>query len=406
MTITIDQLMTPLSVDDAKTSIYNVLAALGVSTSGWKPGAVVRTIVAMTAVILSGASQVMVLLAKAGFRAYSVGDWLTLVADQGYNVQRQEASFATADDYTLTNTGGGVYSLDPGDLVLSYTDPQGLTHTYRNTTAVTVLGGTVPIPYVITTNIQADEAGSIASTPDHAITTMVTNLLGVTGTNPTALVGLDVEEDAPLRVRCDDKLDSLSPNAPSGAYSYILKGATRADGSLIGINRVLITPSGAYDGVVTVTVATASGAVSGSLATPGSDLYVANMAMQTQVVCIGPTALLATAGETVQNVNYTVWVQKLNGYDPSDDTVVITAINNAIAAWFSERPIGGDILPSTTQGYIFVDTLRGIIQGAVEGVVHATVATPATDTALTYNYVAVLGTTPAVNTGHVIWVDV
>ena len=51
MTTTLEELITSMTVDEAKTAIYDALAARGVTTTGWKPGAVVRTIIAALAII-------------------------------------------------------------------------------------------------------------------------------------------------------------------------------------------------------------------------------------------------------------------------------------------------------------------------------------------------------------------
>ena len=97
-----------------------MIAATGTKTTNWKPGAVVRTIVAVLAFVLAAFSVLTSLLAKSGFLELSSGAWLTLVARYVYGVERDTGSFATGF-VTLDNAGGGVYSGDPDDLL--FTNP-------------------------------------------------------------------------------------------------------------------------------------------------------------------------------------------------------------------------------------------------------------------------------------------
>jgi hypothetical protein len=104
MTSPTDALITPLSFDEIRASIYNVLAATGVTTSTWKPGAVVRTIISGVAIVLAGLSAFIALLAASAFLPLATGEWLRLVALYVFNVVRIEATFATGS-VTLVNNG-------------------------------------------------------------------------------------------------------------------------------------------------------------------------------------------------------------------------------------------------------------------------------------------------------------
>ena len=50
----VDDLMQPITVVHAKASIYQVLEQLGVPTTSWKPGAVVRAVVILGALLYQG----------------------------------------------------------------------------------------------------------------------------------------------------------------------------------------------------------------------------------------------------------------------------------------------------------------------------------------------------------------
>ncbi len=179
----IDQLIKPLSKDEVKDSIYRLMAATGLPVTSWPEGGVARTIVAIVAAIFAGFTDVIAVAIRAGFLDLAEGIWLTLLARYVYGVDRIEATFA-AGEVTLNNTGGGVYSFDPGDLIVR--NPA-TNKTYTNTTAFDLgaleMGKKVPI--------RATEAGAASTSAPGQITEFVTTLLLVTVSNEAPVVGLD-----------------------------------------------------------------------------------------------------------------------------------------------------------------------------------------------------------------------
>jgi hypothetical protein len=106
-TFSIDELITPLETEEIKTSVYSALATVGVTTTTWKPGAVVRTIIAIVAVILHALSVLVSNIARSGFLALASGTWLALKARYDYAVEKQEAEFASGT-VLVSNASGGV----------------------------------------------------------------------------------------------------------------------------------------------------------------------------------------------------------------------------------------------------------------------------------------------------------
>jgi len=370
MTVGIDTLITGMTVAESKAAIYDVLETLGVPTTGWRTGAVVRTIVALVAIIYSAATQVMALLARAGFRELAADDWLTLTADQVYGVDRIAATFATGT-ITLTNSGGGVYALAAGELVVSSSVSE---KSYTNTAPIAI--GALA---TVTAAIQAVEAGSASSAAAGEIDTMVTALLGVTCTNAAALVGTDEETDAQLRLRCDNKLDALSPNGAAGAYAYVATTATRADGTAIGITRVRVSAPSAV-GVVTVTVADADGDVA------AGDVTLINTAIQNQVVPLGVTVTTQSATELTIPVTYTLWIYTTAGLSSGE---IATLVEDALRDWMATQPIGGNVIGGT--GRVYVHAIRSVIMGVSPYIINATVTAPAADVTIAATEVPVLG---------------
>src|SRR5215471_1898157 len=222
-----DDLTKPVTRQEAQASIYEVLGIIGVNTTSWKPGAVVRTMIVATSIVLSAYSELQQRIARSGFLELSEGAWLDLVAHYVYDVDRIEATFATGD-VVLTNSGGGVSSYDPDDLIFVNASTG---QTYRNVAHVDIPATTsgIVVP------VRASVSGSVGSAGIGQISQLLTVVLNVTCSNPAPLAGTDAESDALLRERCKEKLGSLSPMGPWDAYGSAVRNARRkSDGSSVG----------------------------------------------------------------------------------------------------------------------------------------------------------------------------
>jgi len=376
---TLDTLVTPMTVEEAKTAIYDALAARGVSTTDWKLGAVMRTLIAALAIVIAALSSMQAAIAKLGFLEYASGSWLTMVARYVYGVERTAATFA-AGTLTFDNLGGGVFSGVAGDLVVS-SSVNG--KEYRNTASYTIgaLATGVEIAF------EAVEAGSSSSAAVGTIDTLVSVLSGVTVTNAADLVGTDEEEDAALRLRCSESLGALSPNGPRDAYAYFARSATKDDGTSAGVTRVRVVPDGT--GTVDVYVASASGAIAGTIGDTTTALGAVDDAIQTNVVPLCVTANIASVTTVSMPVTYEIWVRSTIGLTGAE---VQTAISDALTSFVSTHPIGGEIISGS--GYVYVDAIKACIAESLPAgaVVKLTITAPAADVALTASQVATLGT--------------
>ena len=374
-TFTLAELVKPVTRQEVQASIYSALAIVGVNTTSWKPGAAPRAIVVGVSVVLAGFSQLMALATKSGFLELSEGPWLTLVAHHVYGVERLEATHASGE-LALTNASGGEYLLDPGDLIAVNTSSG---QTYRNAAAVTI----APFAAATKALFVATEPGAASTSNPGEITELATTLFGVTVTNELPFIGRGAETDVSLRARCSASLGSRSPLGPSDAYTFAARAATRSDGTSCGITRVRIAKDG-Y-GNVPILVATDAGEV------PPDDLEIVAAAIEQRAVPYGVNATLASA-ETIEVTIVTeVWLYTSDdGPDPAE---AAAAIDAALQAFILGRPIGGDKLSaagSGSTGYVFVDSINATIVGAVPGIFHATLASPAADVGLASNAVATL----------------
>lgn len=386
---TLDDLTTPLTVDEAKSSIYGVLAAIGVETTTWKAGAWPRTVITGVAIALVAFSELNAKIARQGFLELADADWLTLKARHDYNVERDEATFATGK-VTLVNSSGGIYNLDPDDLILSNPTTG---KTYRNTQAI-ALGAMATLTDV---PIQAEEAGAASSSAPNTITGFVTPLNGVTATNPAAVVGNDAQEDPELRTECLEKLGSLSPFGPWDAYTFAAKNAKRADGTAIGVTRVRTKKDGF--GNVTIYVATATGAVSGTVGDTSTDLGAVDDAIQRNAAPLAVTANTVSATAKTIAVTYQVWIYNTAGLT---DQQVKDAVAASLTAFMSNEPIGGDVL-GVDPGKVFQSAIAAAIAAARQPadsltalpIFRVSVTTPAGDTTLGEGEVPALGAVTA-----------
>ncbi len=245
----ITELTTPLTKAEVEAFIYATLNALGVTTTSWKPGATVRTMIAGASIVLAGFSSLQARIAESGFLELSSGDWLDLVGVFVYDVERDDGTFATGN-VQLDNAAGGLFNVAVGDLVVLNTTSS---KTYRNTAAFTLN----PLETGLLVPVRAEEIGSASTANPGQIDDFVTVLLDVTVTNPDALVGSDPESDADYIERCLAKTGVLSPNGPSDAYRFLALSATRDDGATVDVTRVTTVADG--EGNVTVTVGSATG---------------------------------------------------------------------------------------------------------------------------------------------------
>lgn len=380
MTILSD-LTTPLTVAEIKTAIYDTIAAEGVATTSWKPGAVARTIIAGVSIVLAAMSSLIALIARSGFLSESEGGWLTITAREIYDTERSEGTFASGT-VEADNATGSVYNVNAGDLVLLNTTTGA---TYRNTANITIGSMATGVEIAVV----AEQLGSDGTAQVGEIDDLVTPLLGVTVSNPAAIVGTDEQSDTSLRTAAQERSGALSPNGPSDAYSYFAKAAVRAaDGTNVGVTRVKVTPDGS--GGVTVLVATATGGVTGTQGNAATDLGAVYAEVEANAVPLGVTLTTTSATALSVAVTATLWVRETYSLT---DTQIGDAVEDALTLLMSEMPIGGDVI-SPAVGKVYRAAIQACISDTIgyANLVNMTLAAPASDVEPTASEAPVVGT--------------
>lgn len=351
--IAFSDLISKKTLQDWKTSILNISTLVGFNVTNWAEGGFSRTMLALFATLYTTSSDVVRLLAASAFLETAEGAWLKFLAKQVFNVDAIEATYASAvDGITLTNTGGGLFIYDPGDVIVSNG-----TKTFKSTS-----GGTLsPGPgTTLKLDLIAEEAGSGSNAGIGTITTMITTSLGVTCTNAVALVGLDEESTDQLRQRCRDSVGARSIGGIKNAYAYYAKSARQTNGTSIGVTRVgPLPPSG--DGTLTIYIAGASGAIS------GPDVAIVQDIFDKRVTPYGLNATAVSASNLSVTVPCTIWFPSSLGLSEADAQ---KAVLDKLTAYVQSLPIGGIIISPAT-GKIYWRALLGIVEGAIPGMLKA-----------------------------------
>lgn len=360
----------------------SIASSLGLDVDSWGTGDPTRSYYHYLAEILANLEGVVSNYIAAGFldwaqeKAEETGstEWLVVLAKQVYNVDAVEATFAEGV-VTLTNGGGGLYVIEPGDITFkSATNGK----TYHNTSGGTLASGPAT---TLDVDVIADEAGSESSAGASEIDTLVTTLLEVTCANANAVVGLDAESAASIANRCRLKLGALSPNGPRDAYNYVAQNF-----ELTGTTGVTRTRSiGDSDtGDVLIYLAGPSGPVSGT----DRDAVEAAIIQWATPLTITPTVESATGVDV--DVTYTIWVYAGVG---ETEAAIKDAIEAELERLFAERPIGGDIIPPAVSGKLYTSLIESVIRATFPGhTFRVSLADPAVDVDLDPSEVATLGT--------------
>lgn len=268
---------TPPAADSWLGQMLSVAATLGLSTTSWQTGGMVRTILALAAIGLNQGDIAVSNMAQGGFLVYAsnvtTDPSVTPGADPGpldfvafseFGLLRNPATFATGS-LTLTNANASPYTYAAGAFHVSNPTTGA---TYHNVDAITIAASTTT-----SITIAADIAGSSGTSGVGTITNLVTSLPGVTASNPGQLVGSPAQSNASLVQACQAKQAARSPDGPSGAYVYfalqaaaLLAKQTLLNGDAIVVplvTRAKVNTS-AGSGAVTTIVASADGAISGA----------------------------------------------------------------------------------------------------------------------------------------------
>jgi hypothetical protein len=364
MTVSLTTLFTVETLDSLLATGLSVAAALGLPVTSWRVDDPTRALFSALAEYLAEREALQGFFIRSGFLSWATGDWLRVLASEVYGVDVPDAAPASTT-VDLLNSGAGWYDLGVGEFRVRSTS-SGVTYTSTEALSLHGAGATQ------TLDVVADVDGSEGSAALDEIDAFETILLGVTITGSAAAIGVDVPSDEETREQCRATRGALSPNGPADAYEYVARNATLTGAA--SVTRAHATED-APNLVVTVYVATASGAPS------GADVTLVQSALDVWATPLTATATAVAASEVAQAITATV----TGGDVPADVEALAEA---ALGAMFAALPIG----PCTLARSAVYAAIHGVLVTA--GVTNPVVAlsVPATDVTLTAGQVATLGT--------------
>lgn len=359
-----------------------IAKAVGLPVTSWEIGDpteaefqfLTAAIADLEALVYSWVSAAFLDICAADSTLYN---WLVWLAYQVYGYTARTASYATTT-ITLTNSLGGYYTIDPGDLTFKDSTTG---QTFHNTSGGILASGPTT---TLVLDIVADVPGSVSSAAIGDIDTIITPLTGVTCSNPAAAIGYDAEPAQSIVTSCHAKLAMMSPNGARDAYNYVCTTPSLSGTSAITMAR---SSGSSLTGAVTVLVA------GPNMPIGAPDLALASAAVQSLCtpLCITPTVVSADAA--VFNITYQAW-----GYQSWSVTTAQAAalIEAALRLWFAARPIAGDVVPPATAGIMYVSMIAGAIQGArPDKITRVLVTLPASDQMLSATQKPICGTVTA-----------
>lgn len=350
-------LITAKSSDVLLAELLAELQTRGFPATDWQPGSVPRTLLEAYAEQLASFSTAQAAVAAGGFLDTSSGAWLTLLADQFFDVDRKEA-LTTKGTVRLTAAGGaGPYTITIGQLWVATSSGKRFTN---------VEGGTLTLAGTLDLEFEAESPGSAYNVGSSTITTLVTSLAGVTVNNPASpwitRAGTDEEADAALRQRCRDRLPTIGTGATASAYRTWSQEASEE------VRRVLVSGDGGT-GEVTVVIAGDDGPVSAGAVTD----------VETALGERKPiTDTLDVQNAVAEPIDVTA---TLYGEATYEDAALAEA-EDAVAAAINAFEIGGTVYRAA-----LIEALM-----SPDGVQNVVVSTPASDTVLAATEVATVGT--------------
>ena len=242
---TLSDLLQAKTDDEIEAQLLAVLNAGGFPVTDYTAGSPSRTILKMIRAGLKDKSDLVPTIAAGGFLGLSSAEWLELLADQNYLIQKAAATPARQSCRLTCEPGTGPYTRAAGELVAKAASGR----LYRNVGAVTVPSGNF-----VDAIFEAEAPGSSYNSDGAgSINVLVTPLPGLSITNPEQKFGgVDTSGRA---VRAGSGTGTITPSAastPSPSRSFRIKVTASANGTGSGTIQIDVT----VENVTTTTLVT------------------------------------------------------------------------------------------------------------------------------------------------------
>jgi uncharacterized phage protein gp47/JayE len=346
--LTLEQLDTEITEDEALDEVLEILRQLGFQTTAWQTGSVQLTMLRAFArmyVKLTGYIRGNV---RSGFTGLAKEAFLTLLAKYVYLRERIAASPTIGTMVLTSSAGAPVHSWGANEIIIA-NDEEGA----DGAISYTILeAGSINPGTSIEVEVQANIAGELGNIAPDTTLYLWTPLVGVEATNPAldlsntwvTTPGADEESDARLQTRCDARWDHLAYGNTDGAYrGWALE-------ALPALTRVAVRGAPG-DGTVTLVGATALGGLTGGQITTIEE-YIYGVTDGVGRRPINDIVSMESAVEKTDSpVTMTVYV--LSQYR----TGMAAAIEADLLTLFGSIPIGGVKLTTPSVGYVLYDDI-------------------------------------------------
>lgn len=358
MSLTLQQLLTPKTEEEALDELLTYLDGIGFNATSWQSGSKQRHIVQLLARLRASFSNTVLLITKGRYNDTAEGSWLHLFSKSHYNNDVVPAETARIRIRLNDSSNAGPFSASAGDSIAK--DDNGIT--YRNIASISLAEGANQL-----FDYEAETPGALRETP--LSVSLVTPMAGVVVSLDSVLrPGADIESDVRLRDRNRSKWSTLSQAAPGDAYRT---WAMEASGAVTRVWVDDLNPRG--PGTIDVIIAGVGGALPGSVA----DTVEAYINGEIDGVYRRP---LSANLDVVSATNYTVNVTGTLYSNASYDLATIrTVAHAAINTYISTVAVGGTVL--------LAELYRRIM--AVEGVRNVQLTAPTADVTVTPGQVPV-----------------
>lgn len=298
---TLAELLTPVTVDEAKALILALLEAVGFPATAWQRFSVPRTFVAMISELYSDSRTGFTNIVMSRLLDLATGDALTALAKHFFNIDRALAT-PTVGTFLLTDTGGAPYDIEIGQVLVRDLATNKL---YRNTSAGTLgINGTRELQFT------AEGTGSSYNIGSNATLDFAETLEGVEVTNPSigstgtwiTTSGTDDQTDSSLREACKARWATLGAGTADAYKAWAIEGAP----TLTKVRVYVDSP-----GSVRVILATDSGGAS----TEEEDAADENVQLKRPVGLRAVNVYAATSNVTTINATVNVRKQYVDGYE-------------------------------------------------------------------------------------------
>lgn len=348
--LTLQQLRTPVTEDQALETILEHLTSVGFNTTSWHVGALQRKFLRLFAIVYSDITLLVAALVDFVYNETATGDALTEFSASHYQNFRNLAG-KTVGQMVLTNTGGIPHTVTASQLVAAFTETDGTLRTYRNTTGGTVSagGGTLTLVW------EAETAGAAWNIPIDSALTLRTPLAGVAITNPLVAgtdtwittLGADEEDDPTLRERNRTKWPLLAIELIKDGVIGVALSASNAV-TRVGVDDQNPRGAGTFDVYI-----------AGKNATAGTTEVDAVQAKLKGRVFGSDTVRTYAAPQQFLNLTGTVY------YDAGFTQIVVkTAVEKALNDFLATVPLGGFKYSAGPSNIVFKNNIETIIKEA------------------------------------------